>query len=187
MGVTIITDPYKITEDTSADIVTISHYHSDHADFSHLTGAYRLIDTAGAFSEKGVKIIGVAGHHNKGDVDTTNIIYVFDFNGIRLAQFASQGDMPTAEMFAQIGTVDVLIIQFFSRNVGEKLAPFEANSIAQRLHARIIIPAHGDLGSMDRLEALWGKLEHVSSGELVVKQSELADLSTPRVILLDRP
>jgi hypothetical protein len=185
-GITIITDPYNMDEDVQADIVTLSHEHADHADLSRITGEYALVNTVGGFSESGIDITGIGGHHNKGDGSTTNIIYVFDVDGVRLAQFASQGDMPTEDMFAQIGTVDVLIIQVYAG--GGKLLPSEARDIVQRLQAKIVIPAHGDPNLTDDLAALLGgESEYVPAGELVVTRGDLSGLQTPRVVTLDVP
>ena len=77
-GLVIVVDPYMLNEDVAADIVTESHQHADHADTSRITGTYKLITTPGRFDEKGVSITGVPGHHNQGDQDVTNIVFVFD-------------------------------------------------------------------------------------------------------------
>ena len=186
-GVTIITDPYKMDEDVPADIVTVSHYHSDHSDFSRITGEYLLVDLVGNYDEKGIKITGVAGHHTKGDTSTTNVIYVFDIDGIRLAQFASQGELPTEEMFAQIGQVDILIIQILGWERG-KLTVGEARRISQRLQAKIVIPAHTNAGQTDSLiSSLGGKSERYLDGRLEVSEYTLAEQQTPQVVILDVP
>jgi pimeloyl-ACP methyl ester carboxylesterase len=45
-------------------------------------GTYQRIDTAGSFTVQNMTITGIAGQHNKGDTSTTNISYVFDFDGL---------------------------------------------------------------------------------------------------------
>jgi hypothetical protein len=186
-GITIITDPYLMNEDVQADIVTSSHYDSDHSDFSRISGEYLLLDMnkVGVFNEKEITITGIAGHHNTGDTSTTNVIFTFDMDGIRLAQFASQGEMPTEDMFAQIGKVDILIIQVFTEGYG-KLSTKEAANIAQRLQAKIIIPAHGDTSQTDVFASLLGiKSEVIVTGKLMVTKAELEKQQTPRVVVLD--
>ncbi len=183
-GVIIITDPYAMDEGVQADIVTISHDHADHADFSRITGKYDLIDKAGSFNEKGIQITGVTGYHNKGDTGTKNIIYIFDIDGIRLAQFASQGEVPTEEMFTRIGNVDILIIQIYGTKNG-KLSAQEAGSIAQRLQAKIVIPAHTDTSQTDVLASFLGvPSEKIATGELIVTKADLEQM-TPKVLTLD--
>jgi L-ascorbate metabolism protein UlaG (beta-lactamase superfamily) len=186
-GVIIITDPYGMNEDVQPDIVTISHDHGDHRDFSHIAGEYQVINTAGIFDEKGIEIIGVAGHHNRDDKTMTNIIYVFDLDGLRLAQFASQGEMPTEDMFNQIGEVDILIIQIYG-TANWKLSTEEASLIAKRLQAKIVIPAHTDTSQNEPLAALLGvKAEEIVTGKLIVTKAGLAEQQTPRVVVLDSP
>jgi hypothetical protein len=117
-----------------------------------------------------------------------NIIYVFDLDGLRLAQFASQGEVPTDAMFAAIGNVDILIIQIYGSEK-KKLDVGEASLIAQRLQARIVIPAHTDMSQNDTLASLvmGGKSEKITTGKLLVTQASLAAQITPRVVVLDVP
>jgi L-ascorbate metabolism protein UlaG (beta-lactamase superfamily) len=186
-GVSMITDPYGMNEDVQPDIVTVSHDHGDHRDFSHIAGEYQLINTEGTFDEKGIQITGVAGHHNRDDKTTTNIIYVFDLDGFRLAQFASQGEMPTEDMFNQIGEVDILIIQIYG-TANWKLSAEDASIIAKRLQAKIVIPAHTDTSQNEPLAALLGvKAEEIVTGKLIVTKAGLAEQQTPRVVVLDSP
>jgi hypothetical protein len=186
-GVIIITDPYGMNEDVQPDIVTISHDHADHGDLPRIGGEYQLIRMAGTFDVKGIKITGVAGHHNRDDKTTTNIIYVFDIGDIRLAQFASQGEMPTEAMFSQIGKVDILIIQIYG-TANWKLSVEEASSIAKRLQARIVIPAHTDTTKNDTLARLLGvQAENLVTGKLMVTKADLAEQQMPRVVILDMP
>lgn len=184
-GLVIITDPCDMTEDVKPDIVFVSHYHDDHADFSRLKGSYPIIDKAGNFNVKGVPITGIDGHHNKGDETTTNHIFVFDLDGIRIAQFGSQGEVPTEEMFQQIGTVDILFIQIYGA-VYKKLSPTMAYDITQRLQAKMVIPQHGDPRNTDFLIA-WvnGPSEKIASGQMVISKEELDRLPKTKVVSLD--
>lgn len=188
-GVTIITDPFIMNEQIHADIVTESHQHLDHTDVSKILEPYTLLAEPGVFDLDGVKITGVAGLHNKpdpyDDLSGSNIIYVFDLGDIRLAQFASQGAVPNDAMFAQIGQVDVLVIQFFSTG-GTKLSTSEAAQIAQRLSARVIIPAHGDPSLNEKFaKELGADFKEEPSGVLNLTPGDLDQLKTPVVIVLD--
>lgn len=184
-GITVLVDPYAMDEDVQADIVTVSHYHSDHATFSRVKGDHHLIDAEGTYDFSGIKVTGVGGHHDRGDIIPTNIIYVFDLEGIRLAQFASQGELPTEAMFSRIGPVDILIIQIYGVANG-KLSVEEAAQIAQRLQAKIIIPAHTDTSRTPELATLLGaQSEQIATGELTVTPEELARQKTPKVLVLD--
>jgi L-ascorbate metabolism protein UlaG (beta-lactamase superfamily) len=186
-SVIIITDPFGMTEDVPADIVTVSHDHGDHNDIRHIQPALDPFRTPGEYTVQEIRITGVAGHHNKGDAKTTNVIFVFSMDGIRLAHFASQGEMPTEEMFTVIGTVDILIIQVYGSENG-KLTAAEAAEIARRLGAKIVIPAHTDADQTVNLAALLqASNEAIKSGLLTVTSAELSAQQTPRVVTLDNP
>ncbi len=184
-GIVIVTDPYALDEEVDADIVTESHPHADHNDASHITGDYTLITTPGEFEVRDIPITGVTGKHNKGDQPGTNIIYVFDLGDIRLAEFASQGEIPSEEMYDQIGQVDILIIQVFESDYSappSKLSLEEAAEIVERLNPKIILPAHGTEDISEALaEAVDGETR-AQSGTLVIKQNDLDQIDSPQVI-----
>ncbi len=183
-GLTIVTDPFQMNEQVNPDIVTISHDHWDHSDLSRVKGLYKLINRAGSVYYKGIWIEGIANHHDKNDTTTTNVIFIFNLNGIRLAHFASQGEMPTQSMFDQIGAVDILIIQCMASS--RKLSANEVAAIIRKLKAKIVIPAHGTQGLLERhLDYFDGKKTSLPSGQLDVKKSELEKIKTPELVILD--
>jgi len=186
-GVTIITDPYGMDETIEADIVTVSHPHEDHADLSRILPGFELIDAPGTYTVRGITITGVAGRHNKGDPTTTNTIFVFDTGGLRLAHFASQGELPTEEMFAALGRADILILQIYGAEAG-KLSVEEAGTIARRLQSKIVIPAHSNPDLSAALAAeLNASFERVAGGALVVRKDDLGFQTTPKVAVMDVP
>jgi L-ascorbate metabolism protein UlaG (beta-lactamase superfamily) len=184
-GLVIVTDPCDMNEEVRPDIVFVSHSHDDHADFSHLKGSYQIIDKAGNFNVKGVAITGIDGHHNRGDETATNHIFVFELEGLRIAQFGSQGDFPAEEMFRQIGSVDILFIQIYGA-LYLKLSPTQAYDIVQRLQAKLVIPQHGDPKNTDSLiQWIKGPSEKIASGQMIVSKEELDKLTKTKVVSLD--
>lgn len=183
-GVTIITDPYYMDETVEADIVTESHNHSDHTDVSRITGDYSLLTKIGSYDVLGVHIEGYPGVHNAGDDSITNIIFVFEIDDIRIAQFGSQGAVPDAQTLAEIGDIDILIIQFMEYNT--KMTPGQASEVAKALNAKIIIPAHGDPEKNDEFaEMLPCAIEEMSSGKLIITREELDNMQGPTLVILD--
>lgn len=186
-GRIIVTDPYNMDELVKPDIVTISHPHLDHGDISSLGKPYALLTKAGEFNIKGIRITGVAGSHNSGrtlEENVCNVIYVFDIDGLRIAQFASQGALPSKAMFDEIGRADVLILQLFSG--GGKLSLQECTTIARTLEAKLIIPAHGDTTLIGRFAELMDtRVEKSETGEIVVMKSSLDTMKRPKVMVLD--
>ena len=189
-GKTIISDPFLMDEKVHADVVTESHQHLDHTQTYRIIKPFELINTPGSFEFAGVKITGIAGAHNKAgfedDPENQNIIYIFDLGYIRIAQFASQGQMPSDAMFAQIGKADILIIQIY--NLDHKLSTVEAQKIASKVGARIIIPAHGNPDLNQGFAKLIGaEFKKEASGIFSISRSQLDKITTPIVLDMDRP
>jgi hypothetical protein len=186
-GVKIITDPFYMDETVQADMVTISHKHYDHGDLSRISGTYKIINQVGTFVEKGVEVIGVEGYHNQDNLGQNNI-YVFNSNGLRLAQFASQGCVPSEEKLNKIGKADILIIQIGEGYIPNKLSFSETADIIRRLQAKIIIPAHGNREGAAILSKLT-EIKHLDlpKGELYVTKTDLSQLPAPVILVLDRP
>lgn len=187
-GATIITDPFLMDETVHADIVTESHQHGDHTDVSSILGPYQLFKEPGIFDVAGVKITGVGGVHNKPasmNQNNPNVIFVFDLGSIRVAEFGSQGDLPTPPMFAQIGKVDVLIIQVYKDSV-YKLDMIDAQKIVEQLSPRVIIPAHGDPSINEELaKRLDVDFKQEPSGILELSRSALDQMKKPILVVLD--
>jgi hypothetical protein len=188
-GIKIITDPFCMDEKIQPDIVTESHDHGDHSDVSMLIPPYKLFNRPGEFIEKGVKITGIAGRHNRGDSGITNVMYVFDIDGIRIAEFGSQGDMPSPADLKKMGTVDVLMIQLYSVT-NDKLTLNESLSIVKTLGVKIIIPAHCDTAPATHTrfaKSLGGNdVTYIKSGQLAISRTELDKIKVPKVVVLDR-
>lgn len=187
-GLTVIADPYMMNETVSPAIVTESHQHDDHKDVSKLEGNYTLIKETGSHNENGIQVTGYSGHHNKEDATETNIIFVYEINGIRIAHFASQGDLPSDETLTQIGDVDVLLIQTsIEPNYNHtKLSVDETKIIIDKLKPEIVIPEHGAENAGSAIaSSLNLDVEFVESGEIIVTRSELDASKTLRVLDLD--
>lgn len=187
-GKKIIVDPYMMDETVKPDIVTESHQHGDHTDVSKLQGAYKLIKKTGSYNEKGVKILGYSGKHNKGDVVETNIIFVFEIDGIKIAHFASQGELPSDELLEKIKDVDVLLIQASIRPqyADSKLNLEETKAIIKKLKPKIVIPEHGSYNLGKALATYLDlEVEFIKNGEIVVTRSGLNASKSLRILDLD--
>ena len=187
-GIKIVADPYMMNETVQPDIVTESHQHADHVDVSKLKGTYKLIKETGSFSEKGVKITGYQGKHNKGEMSEPNIIFVYEVNGLKVAHFASQGELPSDETLDQIKNADVLLIQASIKPeyANSKMNLEEAKYIIDKLNPKIVIPEHGSENLGKALAAYLGlKVEFIKNGEVIVTKSELDAAKSLRVLDLD--
>lgn len=194
-GIVAITDPYMMDEIVNVDIVTESHFHTDHTDTSKIRGDYRIIDGPGDYSVKSVAVRGVEGDHNRvfeastyGQIvnSSKNTMFVFDFDGIRIAHLGAQGAPLTDEQYRSLGQVDILIIQVLCNTDSQKLLISDAVCIVDHLEPKFIIPAHGDtLIASDLAKALGVKIVRNESGIVDFSRKGI-DEAERTVLVLDR-
>lgn len=143
---TIITDPYSpdygyTLGKQTADIVTISHQHSDHNYLEGIGGEARAIKGPGEYEIKDAIIIGIASYHDnqKGELRGKNTIYVVEVDGISLCHLGDIGHLPTDDQLDEIGSVDVLFIPVGGNYTVDAQA---AAQIVRKIEPRIILPMH---------------------------------------------
>lgn len=144
---TIVTDPYSSEmvgfkfPKTEADVVTISHGHSDHNCLEAISGSPLVIDIPGEYETKGIYIFGFsAAHDNKaGEERGQNNIYVIESEGLRIAHLGDLGAAPSGKIMEEISGVDVLMIP-----VGgvATIGPKEASDLVVKIEPLIVIPMH---------------------------------------------
>ena len=155
-NVKIITDPmamgdYKIPEAVKPDIVTVSHEHFDHNQVNAVSGkpiVFRGLTSGGSdFADidqkvKDVRIYAVSSYHDKsqGSQRGKNAIFVFEFDGIKVAHLGDLGDTIPPASLKKIGPVDVVMIP-----VGGTYTIFgkEADQVISQLNPKLLVfPMH---------------------------------------------
>lgn len=190
-GIKIICDPFNMDETVSADIVIESHQHGDHTDTSKITGNYKLFQSPGEFEEKGIRITGIGGSHEKGDADVTNTIFVFDINGIKIAHFASQGDIPNKKMWAKLEAfkgIDILLVQAFKNPETKEIKMIleDCYVVFDRLNPKIIIPEHGRAEiSKDIAKHYNTSVEYINYDGFVITKEILKNIKGHRILDMD--
>jgi len=145
-GIKIITDPYA-TDDRlsygeikeSADIVTVSHDHSDHNNVSAVRGNPEIV--RGTTEIKGIKFRGIPTYHDeaKGQQRGKNTIFCFEVDGTKVCHLGDLGHTLGDKQIAELGEVDILLIPvggFYTINATT------ASQICDQLKPRVIIPMH---------------------------------------------
>ena len=147
-GIKIITDPYKTGGGISykaipdeADIVTVSHDHTDHNYVEGLPGKPQVIKGAGRYEVQGIVVEGFPSYHDslQGTQRGHNTIFTFDADGIRMCHLGDLGHVLSDQELQQIGQVDVLLIPvggFFT------IGPEEATTVAGQLRPQLMFPMH---------------------------------------------
>jgi L-ascorbate metabolism protein UlaG (beta-lactamase superfamily) len=150
-GVRIVTDPYEsggfnrglgykpVRE--AADIILISHEHSDHNYVKDIPGDPEVIRKTGRQEVKGIEINGVLTCHDKTDGRQRglNTVFCLDVDGVRVCHLGDLGHELSAKEIKEIGRVDVLLIPvggYFTIDAAE------ATRVAAALKPRIVIPMH---------------------------------------------
>lgn len=145
-GVTVICDPFNKDiglkpPNCEANIVTVSHDHSDHNNVSALRGKPFVIDCAGEYDAKGVFIEGVDSYHDdkEGDVRGKNIIYRMEIDDISVVHLGDQGLVLNDAQLEKLAGTDILLIP-----VGGKytLDAKGAVEVISQIEPRIVIPMH---------------------------------------------
>lgn len=161
----IIADPlemgkYRIPKEIKPDIVTVSHEHSDHNKVDSVSGnpvILRGLKSGGKeFAKidrkiKNIRIYTVASYHDQsqGGQRGLNAIFVYEFDGIRVAHLGDLGHTLSDEQVKAIGKIDVLMIP-----VGGKYTVYgeDADKIIVTLRPKtVVFPMHFKTDAADFL------------------------------------
>jgi L-ascorbate metabolism protein UlaG (beta-lactamase superfamily) len=121
-----------------ADIVTVSHKHPDH-NFTKGFKKARILEKEGNFKIGDAEIKGILSYHDnqQGKARGTNIIFVFNVDGIKVVHF---GDLGTTDIdYQALGGVDVALLPVggvFTLEVDQ------IEELYQKLNPKICIPMH---------------------------------------------
>jgi L-ascorbate metabolism protein UlaG (beta-lactamase superfamily) len=189
-GTVVVADPNIPLDGIKPDIITVTHLHDDHIDKGFLEKnktARQSVAKAESFAVKDVNVTGIASSH-MGDAITTlptNIIYVFEVDGLRIAHMGDIGQKKlTEEQLAAIGKIDVAFMQFVNLYSDYSVENGKGFTLIEQLKPQIIIPTHSSSEANDKIAGIVGEKQSVS-GALVVSKEDLSD-GKRKVVLLNR-
>jgi L-ascorbate metabolism protein UlaG (beta-lactamase superfamily) len=144
---TVVTDPFdpgmvglKFSP-VEAEIVTISHDHSDHNQAALVSGVKKIVSGPGEYEIMGISVIGLPSYHDEkeGSMRGKNTIYIYEIDGLRLAHLGDLGHKLSEEMIEDMGRIDILMIP-----VGGEftIGPVEATALVQAIEPSVVIPMH---------------------------------------------
>lgn len=154
-GSKLLTDPlgeetgYPIPQ-VMPDVITISHEHFDHnyvRPYKDVPRVIRGLTPDGRDWQKvdekvkDVRIYNVFTYHDKleGRERGKNAVFVFELDGLRIAQLGDLGHLLTREQLEAIGSLDVLLIPTGGVYT---IDPREATAVMEQLKPRLTIPMH---------------------------------------------
>lgn len=165
---------YKVPR-VEADVVTISHHHSDHDNTGAVLGAdFACIDRPGSFREGGLEILGIPTFHDKvhGKKRGPNVVYRVTIDGIAVCHCGDLGHALSPEQFEALRKVDVLLVPVGGRVV---LDGAEAAELRRSLFPAITIPMHYRTRAMGLVGLLFEPVDSFLStaGEAPQRSREL--------------
>ena len=144
-GTRIVTDPYA--QDilphpvVMAHVVTSSHEHGDHCDFSQVKGDYVIVNTEKAATFLDVKITCVPCFHDEvqGKKRGHNRAYIFEADGLKIVHLGDLGEAPTPALIDACAGADALMIPVGGTYT---LTGEEAAAAVKALQPKLILPMH---------------------------------------------
>lgn len=146
-GARLITDPvdkgsgYDL-HGAKADVVTVSHHHFDHdAVEEQITGDPVVIDTVGAFAEKGFVIVGYPSFHDEvqGAKRGPNVLFKIEADGKTVVHLGDLGHDLDDETVKELKNADALLIPVGGTfTIDAK----QAAALAAKLEPKYVIPMH---------------------------------------------
>jgi L-ascorbate metabolism protein UlaG (beta-lactamase superfamily) len=197
-GVNIIIDPYesgafdgalsygKITDE--ADMVITSHDHADHNYTKDIKGEFTLINRAGDYTVKGVKIKMIPVYHDpsQGKERGNNLISVIGADGLTLAHLGDLGHELEGGTLKEMGPIDLLLLPvggFFTIDAGQ------ADKITNALAPAVTIPMHYKtekcafpIAMVEDFTKGFKQVKTLKGPELEIKKGDLP--KSPEVIVL---
>ena len=142
----IFTDPFSKTiglrpPQGNANIVTISHSHSDHNNFSSLKGSPFVIDSPGEYSVSGIQIEGIDSFHDKnnGTERGRNTIFIIKSEDLKICHLGDLGHTLSEDQVEKIGEIDILMIPIGGTYT---ISPKEAEEVVGQIEPKIVLPMH---------------------------------------------
>ncbi len=140
----IVTDPYRngalglAPLKTRADIVTISHDAPGHDNDQAVGGRKHTLTGPGEYEIGGVFITGIATSLSQA-TNTPNVVFLFDFMGVKVAHLGDMADVPTQTQTEALEQVDVLLVPVGG---GQSLNAAQAAELVSMLEPNLVVPMH---------------------------------------------
>lgn len=181
-GTVLVGDGYKLPGDLSLkpDLITATHYHYDHIDqdFIDKNDCKKSISTVESFAVKDIKVTSIASSHSNDYINEkrpTNVIYLFEVDGLRIAHLGDIGQTQlTEDQLKVLGTIDIAFMQFDNMFSNYSLNNGKGFKLIEQLKPTIIIPTHSSAATTKKIGEIVGTLETVNNA-LITSKDDLKD------------
>ena len=185
----VVVDPYNgklglPNLKLKADVVAVSHDAPGHNYVRGVSGAQHILNGPGEYEIGNVFITGMitksAARANN------NIIYVFDFDGLKVAHLGDLDKVPAQNEIEALEEINILLLPVGG---GNSLNAAQASELVSMLEPNLVVPMHYqlpglklELESVDRFLKEMGVTEPTEEASLKISSSSLPD-QTETVIL----
>lgn len=147
----VVTDPYgeKVGyrfPKTTADIITVSHNHSDHSNVQAIKEAVSrsapfVVNAPGEYEISDVSIFGFSASHDAvGGKERGQVaIFIIHMDDLVIAHVGDLGATPSDEIMQELNGVDVLFVPVGG---GPTFGPADAVKFISQVEPKIVIPMH---------------------------------------------
>jgi L-ascorbate metabolism protein UlaG (beta-lactamase superfamily) len=183
---------YPQIEGVEADLLLVTHEHIDHNGVESIGGDPEILrSTAGKLESPLGEVMAIASEHDAaaGTERGANVIFAFDFDGVRVCHLGDFGQNGLREeQAAAIGDVDLLFVPVGG---GPTAGASEAAAIVERLQPRWVVPMHyrtPKIGFLETADEFLEKFDRVERpGGSSFETSELPDADGPLVVVPAAP
>jgi L-ascorbate metabolism protein UlaG (beta-lactamase superfamily) len=185
-GMKILTDPfkdmlgYKLPQ-IEADIVSISHNHSDHNYVKAVKGDFEPINQPGGFLKNGIAVQGVETFHDKasGARKGKNLVFKFVIDEINLCHLGDLGHILNSAQIEAIGKVDILLLPVGG---GFTIDARDAVQVMRQLNPAIVIPMHYRTKALGPLGYLFGKVDpFIAASGLKARECKVLEINRENI------
>ncbi|MEM7111285.1 MAG: MBL fold metallo-hydrolase [Chloroflexota bacterium] len=179
---TVVTDPYNgklgfPDLQLKSDIVTVSHDAKGHNYTRAVTSKPFILNGPGEYEIGGVFVTGISTATSADD--TRNVLYMFDFGGIKVAHLGDMQKVPTQTQIEALEQVNILLLPVGG---GNSLNAAQASELVSMLEPNIVIPMHYalpdlklKLDGVDRFLKEMGVTEPKEESSLRISASNLPE------------
>jgi L-ascorbate metabolism protein UlaG (beta-lactamase superfamily) len=182
---------YPAISGVDAQLLLITHEHMDHNGVEAIGGDPAVLrSTAGKLEAPIGEVLAVASEHDTaaGTERGPNTIFVFDFDGVRVAHFGDFGQTELRpEQREAIGKVDLV---FLPVGGGPTIGHEQAATIAEQLGAKWIVPMHyrtEKISFLEPADAFLEQLPHVERVAATVFDTDDLPEETPLAVVPAAP
>lgn len=164
-GETVIVDPTEMPPRELIDLdpaaIVSTHGHMDHVDPKY-TASYdcqKISYKKADINTRDFHIYTVLSSHQGNVPGTSNVIMVFEVNGLRIAHMGDIGQQAlTKEQLEELGKIDIAFMQFENNWSSMRLADEKGFKLIEQLQPSVVIPTHYTDAALPVLEKKYGAI-----------------------------